>query len=74
MPAPRQLHELMLWREAAEHQLALISDVAEITDTYPPPDEVPFANPSDYKNRAFANLLLKELRNQQHKNKCNEFC
>lgn len=41
MHALRQLHELMLCGEAAEHQLALISDAAEITDTYPtPPDEV----------------------------------
>ena len=46
MRALRQLHELMLCGDAAEHQLALISDAAEIADTYPtPPDEVPSANP-----------------------------
>lgn len=40
MHALRQLHELMLCGEAAEYQLALISDAAEITDTYlTPPDE-----------------------------------
>lgn len=51
MHALRQLHELMLCGEAAEHQLALISDAAEITDTYPtPPDEVQFANPQTTKS------------------------
>lgn len=51
MRALRQLHELMLCGEAAEHQLALISDAAEITDTYPtPPDEVQPANPQTTKN------------------------
>lgn len=46
MHALRQLHELMLCGEAAEHQLALISDAAEIADTYPtPPDEVQSGNP-----------------------------
>lgn len=49
MHALRQLLGLMLCGEAAEHQLALISDTAEITDTYPtPPDEVQSANPTDY--------------------------
>lgn len=37
----RQIHELTLCGGAAEHQLTLISDAAEIADTYPtPPDEV----------------------------------
>lgn len=46
MRARRQLHELMLCGEAAEHQLAFISDAAEIADTYPtPPDEVQSGNP-----------------------------
>lgn len=45
MRALRQLHELMLCGEAAEHQLALIPDVAEISDTYPtPPEEAQHAN------------------------------
>lgn len=51
MHALTQLHELMLCGEGAEHQLALISDVAEITDTYPtPPDEVQSANPQTTKS------------------------
>ena len=37
MHARRQLHELMLCGGAAEHQLALIPDAAEIADTYPDP-------------------------------------
>lgn len=46
MHARRQLHELMLCGGAAEHQLALISDAAEITDTHPtPPDEVQNCEP-----------------------------
>lgn len=60
MHALRQLHELMLCGEAAEHQLALISDAAEITDTYPtPPDEVQPANHQTTKKHAFKIYYLK---------------
>ena len=46
MPALRQLQELMLCGEAAEHPFALISDAAEMADTYPtPPREVQPGNP-----------------------------
>lgn len=77
MHAPRQLRGLMLCGEAAEHQLALISDAAEITDTYPtPPDEVQSANPPTTKKKrsAFANLLFKNGGADIHENKCNEYC
>lgn len=71
MHAPRQLHELMLCGEAAEHQLALISDAAEITDTYlTPPDEVQSARSLRLqKECVFANLLFKKWRSQHHTQK-----
>lgn len=48
----------MLCGEAAEHQLALISDAAEISDTYlNPPDEVRPGNP-----RAMQSMHLQILR------------
>lgn len=60
MHALRQLHELMSCAEAAEHQLALISDAAEITDTYSSPSTWRAARrPSRNKKSAFVNALLK---------------
>lgn len=70
----RQIHELTLCGGAAEHQLTLISDVAEITHTYPtPPDEVRVCGKkkkiilqttekkqkNKNNNHAFANMLFK---------------
>ena len=86
MHALRQLHELMLCGGAAEHQLALISDAAEITDTYPtPPDEVQPASPSDDDNNNNNNnnnkkacilqiFLFKNGGVNTTKNKRNEYC
>lgn len=69
----RQLHELMLCGEAAEHRLTLISDAAEITDTYPtPPDEVQSANPQTKSTHL--QICYLKWRSQHHKNKCNEYC
>ncbi len=60
MHALRQLHELMLGGEAAEHQSALISDAAEITDTYPtPPDEEQSAYPQTTKTMHLQMCCLK---------------
>lgn len=58
----------MLCGGAAEHQLALISDAAEITDTHPtPPDEVQSCEPlrrrqtHTQKNVHFANFPIKKM-------------
>lgn len=70
----RQLHELMLCAEAAEHQLTSISDAAEITDTYPtPPDEVQSAHCQTTESTRWQVCYLK-WRSQHHENKCNEYC
>lgn len=50
----------MLCGEAAEHQLALISDTAEISDTYlNPPDEVQPGNPHTMQSMHLQILRLK---------------
>lgn len=81
MHARRQLHELMLCGGAAEHQLALISDAAEITDTHPtPPDEVQNCEPlrrrhtHTQKECILHIFLFKNGGVNTRKNKCNEYC